>query len=283
VEDNESLLFNTKLMLKMNNYDVFTATNGREALDLLKSQKTVPDLIISDIMMPIMDGYELYARICLNEIWSHIPFIFLTAKSTSEDIRFGRKLGVDDYIIKPFKGEDLLASMEGRLSKALRNKNMSIKYKEDITQLEKDLQKNLRTKPEEPIIFLVDWDEKIGPTIVDSYPKEDKIAGSIKDISVHLYYTTNMIYDSKDWNDTTDAQFHINSLNLDAILVFASANDDEVRGGQRLFMLVALGTKFFYLESRRILEKLQFFAKIYKENHSLDCKQLGKEISEILK
>jgi DNA-binding response OmpR family regulator len=77
-----------------------------------------PDLIVADIMMPHMDGYELYEATHQDERWLSIPFIFLTAKTDKEDIRLGKEMGADDYLVKPVEKEDLLAAIRGKLKRA---------------------------------------------------------------------------------------------------------------------------------------------------------------------
>ena len=103
VEDNRDLLFSLNLILESNNYKSITSRNGKEALVILNELDQVPDIIISDIMMPEMDGYEFFKEISNSSRWNRIPFIFLSARSTPQDIRFGKLLGVDDYITKPFQ------------------------------------------------------------------------------------------------------------------------------------------------------------------------------------
>ena len=111
VDDNKDILFNLKLLLESNNYLVETAETGEDALKVLSDLKNPPDIIISDIMMPKMDGYHFFETISENLKWNRIPFIFISALSTPEDIRLGKMLGVDDYLTKPFKEEDLLAKL----------------------------------------------------------------------------------------------------------------------------------------------------------------------------
>jgi CheY-like chemotaxis protein len=105
VEDHEVILFNMKFCLEMQGYKTLTAINGLEALEALKKANPLPDIIVSDIMMPVMDGYEFYRKVSEIPAWSSIPFIFVSAKSTPDDIRLAKKLGVDDYITKPFEEE----------------------------------------------------------------------------------------------------------------------------------------------------------------------------------
>jgi len=115
VDDNAELVEGVKITLEMEGYQVLTATDGVEALDIL--ERTTPDLILADIMMPNMDGYELYERINSDPRWVQIPFVFLTAKTDKADILRGKEMGVDDYITKPFDPQDLIAVVRGRLKR----------------------------------------------------------------------------------------------------------------------------------------------------------------------
>ena len=90
VDDNEDILFNLQLLLESNKFEVITANSGKKALNVLKTVPNLPDVIISDIMMPELDGYEFFRIVTNNPLWNQIPFVFLTARSSSEDIRFGR-------------------------------------------------------------------------------------------------------------------------------------------------------------------------------------------------
>jgi len=116
VEDDETLRSLITDLLTKEQFQVITARTGVEALKLLK-EGFRPDLIISDIIMPEMDGYELHKKIHEYEGLISIPFIFLTAKAHEEEIRRGKSLGVDEYITKPFKIEDLLVAIRARLKR----------------------------------------------------------------------------------------------------------------------------------------------------------------------
>ena len=104
VEDNVELLRLMKRLLQPR-YHVLTASNGREALQLIQTNKL--DIVVSDVMMTEMDGYELTDHIKHNEIYSHLPIILLTAKTTEEDQQKALLTGADGYISKPFKIRDL--------------------------------------------------------------------------------------------------------------------------------------------------------------------------------
>ena len=107
-DDEEQLVLAVKIRLQSKGYQIFTAPDGRQALELITQQQ--PDLIILDILMPVMDGYS-----CLREInrrfgRGRIPVIILTARDRMKDL-FELE-GIEDYVIKPFDHEDLLVRIE---------------------------------------------------------------------------------------------------------------------------------------------------------------------------
>lgn len=118
VEDDKHLLLGLREILELAGYTVDIAENGREALDLLNTHaQNPPDLIVSDIMMPYMDGIELLRHVREQERWVNIPFVFLTARGEKTDIHLGKHLGVDEYVVKPFDTDDLLVVIESRLKR----------------------------------------------------------------------------------------------------------------------------------------------------------------------
>ncbi len=116
IEDNPDVRENTAEILGLAGYDVKTAENGKIGVEM--AQKEHPDLIICDIMMPVLDGYGALHLLNKNEQTSSIPFIFLTAKAERLDMRKGMEMGADDYITKPFDDIELLNAVESRLRKA---------------------------------------------------------------------------------------------------------------------------------------------------------------------
>jgi len=115
IEDNDDVRNNTAEILELSNYEVIVAENGKIGVE--KAIEHSPDLIICDIMMPVLDGYGVLHAIHRNESIKNTPFIFLTAKSERTDFRKGMELGADDYVTKPFSGTDLLNAVDGRLKK----------------------------------------------------------------------------------------------------------------------------------------------------------------------
>jgi signal transduction histidine kinase len=116
IEDDPNMLEIITFILEDVNYKVLAADCAEAALETLTTSN--PSLIVSDIMMPGMSGFDFYEHLLQSEQWSRIPFIFLTAKSQRPDIRRGMELGADDYLVKPFEPEELIRAVQVRLERA---------------------------------------------------------------------------------------------------------------------------------------------------------------------
>jgi CRP/FNR family transcriptional regulator, cyclic AMP receptor protein len=115
IEDNEDIRDNVAEILMLSNYKVLMAENGKEGIETAK--KELPDLIISDIMMPGIDGHGVLHALHKDPTTQNIPFIFLTSKSERSDFRTAMEMGADDYITKPFAGNELLSAIDSRFKK----------------------------------------------------------------------------------------------------------------------------------------------------------------------
>ncbi len=131
VEDNERLRSNLLFVLNKEGFDAVGAVNGTEALALIA--QTPPDLVISDIMMPDMDGYDLVKHLRESAKTLSLPVIFLSAKTAPEEQRSGMLYGVDDYLTKPVNINDLLATIHVRLERA---EKQNKKWLENLNQLQ---------------------------------------------------------------------------------------------------------------------------------------------------
>jgi DNA-binding response OmpR family regulator len=123
IEDNFEVRENIVEILSLDGYEVYAAENGKIGVEAAMVQ--LPDLILCDIMMPVLDGFGVLKILNKNAATHHIPFIFLTAKAEREDFRRGMGLGADDYITKPFDDTELLQAIEMRLSKSDRVRSIS--------------------------------------------------------------------------------------------------------------------------------------------------------------
>jgi DNA-binding NarL/FixJ family response regulator len=118
IDDDPNLILLVKDYLEFRGYEVLTADNGKEALNLLS--QSLPDMIICDIMMPEMDGYALIENVRQDQRTSWIPVLFLSARGQSQDRIKGLNLGADVYMVKPFEPEELVAQVESSLKQTNR-------------------------------------------------------------------------------------------------------------------------------------------------------------------
>lgn len=115
IEDDAVLRDNTAELLELMDYEVITAANGKIGVE--KAINESPDVVICDIMMPELNGYDVLDVLSNDEHTKYIPFIFLSAKTERQDVRKGMNLGADDYITKPFSEDELVSAIESRLAK----------------------------------------------------------------------------------------------------------------------------------------------------------------------
>lgn len=185
VEDNEELRKYLKENLE-EEYDVMEAANGRQALERL--EKSHPDLILSDIMMPEMDGVEFCRRVKNDKITSHIPFIFLTAKVSEQHKLDGLHVGADDYFVKPFNFEILQAKIQNliQLKKNIREvfkSKMNIEPKDiSITSLDEKFMKKALDIIEEHMgdssFSVAEFGRQMGISRMQLYNKTVALTGS---------------------------------------------------------------------------------------------------------
>ncbi len=115
VEDNDVLRQGLIDILTIEGYKVSGARNGVDALDQMNTVN--PELIVSDVSMPLMDGFSLFQAIRNRQEWVTIPFIFLTARVDQKDILQGKNLGADDYLTKPISSQELITTIQSRLAR----------------------------------------------------------------------------------------------------------------------------------------------------------------------
>ena len=126
VEDEKPLRTAIQRILESEGYAVLTAADGLQALQMM--ERSQPDLILADVAMPQMNGYQLYEHVRAELRWTLIPFVFLTARAMDSDVRYGKEMGVDDYLVKPVEPEDLLAVVRGKLQRARQIAQQSISF-----------------------------------------------------------------------------------------------------------------------------------------------------------
>jgi two-component system sensor histidine kinase/response regulator len=156
VEDNLAMLDGLRDLLEIAEYRVSTASGGEEALELLNTVK--PDLIISDIMMPGMDGYLFHSLVRERPDLLTVPFIFLTARGEKADIRRGKELGVDEYITKPFDEEDLLIAIRSKLA---RWRGLRQVQEDQLADLKQKLLVTMSHEFRTPLSYIINYSEML--------------------------------------------------------------------------------------------------------------------------
>ena len=131
IEDNPDMRENVAEILEMANYTVLTAENGKVGVQLAREH--LPDMILCDIMMPVLDGYGVLFMLGKSTDTASIPFIFMTAKTDKSEIRKGMNLGADDYLTKPCDDMELLDTIESRFK---RNEIVKSEYSPDLDGLQ---------------------------------------------------------------------------------------------------------------------------------------------------
>ncbi len=172
VEDDIHLLDGIRDILELDGYAVLTAENGVHGLEVLHDQTTPPDLIVSDIMMPKMDGIQFFKEVRKENRWLEIPFIFLTAKGEKSDYQRGMRLGVDDYVIKPYDPGDLLVKIKSRLERlrGLRNAHSQL-----MSNLKRQILTILNHEFRTPLTFVVAYADMLNGVEHEELSKEEML------------------------------------------------------------------------------------------------------------
>ena len=183
IEDSEELRDDITEMLSLEGFSILTAPNGKEGVDL--AEKEHPQLIICDIRMPIMDGYDVLEYIRSHPTTMNIPFIFLTARTGRSEWREGMALGADDYLTKPFTAEELITSVNTRLD---RRRSVVEEAEERLDQLRKSIALALPHEMRTPLNAILGFSEILmtDAAILDQQQVEE-MAQHINDASNRLY------------------------------------------------------------------------------------------------
>jgi len=113
VDDEDLTTELAKTFLEKHGFEVIIASDGEEGLNMVEAEN--PDLILLDVMLPILDGFAVCRKLKENEKFKHTPVLMFTAKGLSSDIEKGKAVGADEYIVKPFSGKALVATIRKHL------------------------------------------------------------------------------------------------------------------------------------------------------------------------
>jgi len=156
IEDEKDILDNLKKILAFEGFETVGACDG--IIGLEAARRELPDLIVCDIMMPGLDGYQLAAELKKEDATAVIPFIFLSAKADRSDIRRGMDLGADDYLTKPFNKSGLLSAINTRLQKSDVNRKIS---ETKLAELRKSITKSMPHEMMTPLSNIIGYSDLI--------------------------------------------------------------------------------------------------------------------------
>ncbi len=199
VEDDQSMLDGMYDLFQMPSllqtvgidYDleILTAGNGQEALDIMSEH--TPDLIVSDIMMPILDGYQLLCEVQKNPDWLHIPFVFLTAKGNKQEILEGQLRGAHLYITKPFASNELLELIKSQLDKSFQRQNT---HQQHVASLKKGILQILNHEFRTPLTYVTAYYEMLANTLTQ-FPNNKDFQEHLRGIQAGCIRLTKLIED----------------------------------------------------------------------------------------
>ena len=184
VEDNHRLLRVITVYLEKSGFEVMTARDGDEAL--IKLSETIPDLIVSDIMMPGIDGFAFAANVRSNARTDLIPIIFLTAKDTRADRIAGFKAGVDAYLVKPFEPEELVAVIENILSRVSRTHQRVARTAKPPTNLPENA---VDKSPAALVSAFTEAEERVALLVAKTFSNKEiaaQLGISVRTVEMHI-------------------------------------------------------------------------------------------------
>lgn len=213
VDDEESLLEVTSIILEGEGFNTATANNAKLAINIL--QNLSPDLIVSDITMPEMSGYEFFQHVRNYPHLQNVPFVFMTAHSDIENIMKGKELGVDDYLTKPVDVNILLSTIRGKLK---RRQMLSDAFSTQIDQMKNQLFKMISHEMRTPLTailgateILTDGKENLSPTDFTTFLKmlqdgSKRLNSMVEDFLLAIKIESNQII-----NEFEAQQLHFNA------------------------------------------------------------------------
>jgi CheY-like chemotaxis protein len=264
------------IFLEHENFKVITANNGKKAFDMLRNLDRNPDIIISDIMMPGMNGYELFKAVSNDFRLCQVPFIFLSARSSIQDVRLGKILGVDDYITKPFRQADLLAVINGKIE---RNRKIA-RINEDFNN-----EGEAQVVPALAAVYLIHstWDDKRGPVMNECYPREEGDKTFLHDLGLQLFSSSAAIYGQKFTDEAKGILLSLGNVHQNAYVFFDASHDAAYRSRIKFFMLGVIAPSISYFDSLSIKKILQEIASTIKAGAEWDITRYHERILDVLK
>ena len=234
-------------------------------------------------MMPELDGYEFFREISNNPRWNRIPFLFLSALITPKDIRFGKLLGADDYLTKPFDEKDLLAILSGKIARNKRVDALNYKIDENFSKMNIEMKAPPETKHEFFIcLFLAFWDDRFGPELNCYYPEEKIFPIPLDNIVNQLFTVVTSMYGHDKITKAEGVLLNIKNLNTRGYLFFDSYPDDTERFGEKQYMLAVIAPSINYFHTIEIKDIMIDISEKIKKKIDWNIEEYWKKIYDLM-
>lgn len=267
-----------KSLLEDNGYDVITAQDGLQAIDFLGKQKEPPDLIVSGIIMPKMNGYDFFKMVSTNSQWNHIPFVFLTLISSPENVRWSKLIGDDvDHVLKSIKDEDILAYITHKLA---RNKAKNLTNQQ--IQKSSFIKEHGSASLGELILCFVMWDDRIGPYLKDQFPPTVDLPFPLEKINYQLFNALASIYGQDEVGEPQGVLLNIPKIKRTAYIFFDALTNRNTRSRASPYILSVLAPQINYPESEQIKTIFHQVSCKIKSGNKWDLENTWSEISNLL-
>ncbi|GAF78718.1 unnamed protein product, partial [marine sediment metagenome] len=218
-----------------------------------------------------------------NPRWNRIPFIFLSALSTPKDIRFGKLLGADDYLTKPFNEKDLLAIISGRIARNKRVNALNTKINEAFLSTNIEMKTPITRQREFYIcLFLAFWDDRFGPELKRSFPDEKIFPIPLEDIVNQLFNVVTSMYGHNKITKAEGVLLDIKNLNNRGYLFFDSYPDKNERFGEKQYMIAAIAPSINYFHTLEIKEIFIDLSEKIKKRIDWDIEKYWKQIYDLM-
>lgn len=237
VEDDEQIIGYIETALRLSGFTVILAKNGAEGFR--KACAEIPDMIVTDIMMPIMDGYEMLTEIRQDSRTAKIPVLLLSARSDKSDIRSGMNLGADDYLTKPFDIDDLLNAVNTQLNKVQKITKI---YDDKVEEIRSSIRNTLPHEIRTPLNIILGYSNILLKK--DNYSNTEEIREMISGIN----------YGAKRLHTLFENYLYYASLEL------ISKSPDEIR---------SLNNNITHSVEAILLENIQHYKEIYKRDKNV--------------
>ncbi|TXT56395.1 MAG: putative Signal transduction response regulator [Promethearchaeota archaeon] len=282
LDENPDIVENVQIILEKRGYKVEGFLDPVKALDFLVKGKIKPDLILSDIKMPNLNGYEFYKRVNKHPQTSNIPFIFISGKSKPDEIRIGKRLGVDDYITKPFTEEDLLSVISGKVRRYRRNLAVQKGLIKRLEVMKFMTSPSISLDQKDKLFFLyMKWDEKEGAKLAKYYPNKKIDHPSLTEVGNQLFQAFNSIYKPKELskNFSETILVTLKNINKKAYLNYFKKEGTKT---SEIIMLGIIAPEISYLHSLRLEQIFEEIKNSIIHSTEWNIKEYWKKALKIL-